>query len=817
MRTIFSSAAAFAALIVGTHPLQAADTAAEQAVMKQYCMGCHNQKAKLGGLVLDPAYLDNAGTHAAILEKVLRKVQAGVMPPAGAPKPPKEKFSEFISWTAGQLDAYAAAHPNPGRTEALHRLNRAEYQNCIRDLLALEINAGDLLPADDGSYGFDNIAGVLKVSQTLTERYLSVAGTVTRLALGEPPKTPEAVELRLPPGLPQYDHIEGLPFGTRGGAVMHHIVPATGEYDIRVTLQRASGGAISGLAEQHDMEISIDGQQVKLFNVKPLPAGRGGGAVAKDAAAKETAPKDAAPKKDADTDLHFTATLKAGPRDIGVAFLIKDHAEDTSLREPFKRLDNSGGNGVNLSQPHVASIIITGPFKLTEKQTAEDTPSRRMIFVCHPASAAEENGCAQKIFANLARHAYRRPTTDKDIQILMSAYQDGRKEGDFESGVEVGLRRLLVSPEFLFRVERDPAKTPAGTNYRVNDLELASRLSFFLWSSLPDDELVDLAVKGKLHEPETLHQQALRMLADKRSKAIVDNFAGQWLYLRNLPAATPNLDMFPDFDEGLRQDMRRETELFFGSIIHQDRSVLTLLNADYTYLNERLARHYGIPNVYGSHFRKVALGDQAPIRGGLLGQGSILTVTSHNDRTSPVVRGKWILENILGTPPSPPPADVPPLSSDNKLNGKMLSMRERMAEHAKNPVCANCHAVFEPSGLALENFDATGVWRDVDNTPAVPWVRTEGSAAIDASGKLPDGTMFNGPAELKLALLSKPERFVTTITEKLMIYALGRGLEYYDMPTVRSVVKQSAASNYKFSTLVLSIVDSQPFLMRHCQ
>ncbi len=560
------------------------------------------------------------------------------------------------------------------------------------------------------------------------------------------------------------------------------------------------------------MEISIDGQQVKLFNVKPIAGGRGGGAAAAGVAAKDTAPK-----KDADTDLHFTATLKAGPRDIGVAFLMKDHAEDTSMREPFKRLDNSGGNGVNLSQPHVASVIITGPLKVTEKQTAEDTPSRRMIFVCHPASASEENGCAQKIFANLARRAYRRPATDKDIQILMSAYQDGRKEGDFESGVEVGLRRLLVSPEFLFRVERDPAKAVAGINYRVNDIELASRLSFFLWSSLPDDELVDLAVKGKLHEPEILHQQTLRMLADKRSKAIVDNFAGQWLYLRNLPAATPNLDMFPDFDEGLRQDMRRETELFFGSIIHQDRSVLTLLNADYTYLDERLAKHYGIPNVYGSHFRKVMLGDQAPIRGGLLGQGSILTVTSHNDRTSPVVRGKWILENILGTPPSPPPANVPPLSSDNNLNGKVLSMRERMAEHAKNPVCANCHAVFEPSGLALENFDATGVWRDYDNTPAVPWVRTEGSAAIDASGKLPDGTMFNGPAELKLALLSKPERFVTTITEKLMIYALGRGLEYYDMPTVRSVVKQSAASNYKFSSLVLGIVDSQPFLMRRCQ
>jgi mono/diheme cytochrome c family protein len=818
MKNYFFQTALLATLVAGAGPL-AADVASEQALMKQYCMSCHSQKAKLGGLVLDPAYLENAGTHAALLEKVLRKVEAGVMPPAGAPKPPKEKYTEFASWTEGQLDSYAAAHPNPGRTEALHRLNRAEYQNCIRDLLGLEINAGDLLPADDGSYGFDNIAGVLKVSQTLTERYLSVAGTVTRLALSQAPKTAEAVEVRLPPGLPQYDHIEGLPFGTRGGALIHHIVPASGEYDIRVTLQRASGGAISGLTEQHDMEVSIDGQQVKLFNIKPLPQGAPG------APAPVSPDKGAGPKKEADTDLHFRAPLHSGPRDIGVAFLMKDHAEDTSLREPFRRLDNSGGNGVNLSQPHIASVIITGPFKVAEKQTAEETPSRRRIFVCYPADASEETACAQKIFSNLARRAYRRPVTPKDVAILIASYKEGRQEGrregrqegTFENGVEVGLRRLLVSPEFLFRVERDPAQALAGTNYRINDLELASRLSFFLWSSLPDDELIVLAAAGKLRDPDVLHKQTLRMLADGRSKAIVENFAGQWLYLRNLPAATPNLDMFPDFDEGLRQDMRRETEMFFGSVIHGDRSVLTLLNADYTYLNERLAKHYGIPNVYGSHFRKVQLGELAPARGGLLGQGSILTVTSHNDRTSPVVRGKWILENILGNPPSPPPANVPPLSSDNNLNGKVLSMRERMAEHAKNPVCANCHAVFEPSGLALENFDATGVWREYDNTPAVPWVRTEGSATIDASGKLPDGTMFNGPAELKLALLSKPERFLTTLTEKLMVYALGRGLEYYDMPTVRSIVHDSSKNDYRFSTLVLGIVDSQPFLMRRCQ
>jgi mono/diheme cytochrome c family protein len=802
----------------------------EQAVFKQYCVGCHNPKAKLGGLVLDPAYLENAGAHAAVLEKVVRKVRAGVMPPAGAPRPAKATYESFVSHLETQLDSAAAARPNPGRTEALHRLNRAEYQNCVRDLLALNINAGDLLPADDGSYGFDNIAGVLKVSQTLMERYLSVAGTVSRLALGELPRTPEAIEVRLPPGLPQYDHIEGLPLGTRGGTLVHHIVPATGEYEIRVTLQRASGGIISGLSEPHDMEISVDGEQVKILNVKPAPQAPRGDAAkvapkasAGDEKARDEKPKDEtakenpAPKKDADADLHFRIALKSGPRDIGVAFLLKDHAQDTSLREPFKRLDNSGGNGVNLSQPHVASVIITGPFGSGGSQQTEDTPTRRRIFICHPETASEETDCAKKIFTNLARRAYRRPVTDKDIGVLLASYQDGRKEGGFETGVEVALRRLLVSPEFLFRVERDPAKIAPGTNYRISDLGLASRLSFFLWSSLPDDELLNLAAEGKLRDPGALHKQVRRMLADFRSKAIVDNFAGQWLYLRNLPAATPNLDMFPDFDEGLRQDMRHETEVFFGSLIRQDRSVLGLLNADYTYINERLAKHYGIPNVYGSHFRRVALGDQAAIRGGLLGQGAILTVTSHNDRTSPVVRGKWILENILGTPPAPPPANVPPLSSDNMSNGKVLSMRDRMAEHAKNPVCSNCHAVFEPSGLALENFDATGVWRKYDNTPAVPWVRTEGAAQIDATGKLPDGTPFDGPAELKKALLSRPDRFVTTITEKLLIYALGRGVEYYDMPAVRSIVRQSAASDYRFSSLVLGVVDSQPFQMRRSQ
>lgn len=791
----------------------------QQAILKQYCVSCHSPRVKSGGLVLTTEDLANPGAHAATYEKVVRKLRAGVMPPIGMPRPPKAAYDGFAAWLEMELDSAAAAHPNAGRTEALHRLNRAEYQNAVRDLLALDINAADLLPADDGSHGFDNIAGSLKVSQTLMERYLSVAGTIGRLAVGEPPRSSEAVTYRLSPQLPQYDHIEGLPFGTRGGALIHHIIPADAEYDIRVQLQRASGAAISGLSEPHDLEVSVDGGEVKRFTVKPVaperPAAGKGEAAATVAAKPEKTEKPE--KKEADADLHFRIALKAGPRDIGVAFLMKDHAEDTSLREPFKRLDNSGGNGVNLSQPHVGAVIITGPLNISEAKGGVDTPSRRRIFVCHPATAADELPCAEKILSGLARHAYRRPVNDADTAVLMSSYRDGRKEGDFEQSIQVAIRRMLVSPEFLFRVERDPANIPAKTNYRVSDLELASRLSFFLWSSIPDDELINLAVAGRLKNHEVLEGQVRRMLADSRSRALVENFAGQWLYLRNLPAATPNLDMFPDFDEGLRQDMRHETELFFGSIIHQDRGVLTLLNADYTYLNERLARHYGIPNVYGSHFRRVALGDEAGIRGGLLGQGSILTVTSHNDRTSPVVRGKWILENILGNPPAPPPAVVPPLNQNNNVNGKVLSMRERMAIHRENPVCAGCHAVIEPTGFALENFDAVGVWRNVDNTPAVPWVRTEGSAAIDASGKLPDGTKFNGPAELRSALLSRPDRFVTTLTEKLMIYALGRGIEYYDIPVIRSIVRDSARNDYRFSTLVLDIVDSQPFQMRRSE
>jgi hypothetical protein len=799
--------APLAILLAVCGPLQSATVAAEPAsLLRQYCYVCHSQKMHSGNLTLEGLDTAHIAQNAAVWEKVVKKLRAGVMPPIGLPRPEKTAYDGLASWLETELDRYAAAHPNPGRTEALHRLNRAEYQNAVRDLLGLDIDADKLLPADDGSFGFDNMAGALKVSPTLMERYLSVAGVVSRLAVGVPVKSPESVTFRVSPALPQYDHVEGLPFGTRGGTLAHYNFPADGEYEIKVELQRSgTAGGVSGLNEAHDMEVSVDGDQVKLFSLKP-----GGGRGAQT--------EENVERKEADAGLRLRLPVAAGPHEIGVAFLLKSHAESTDMREPFRRTDNAGGNGVNLSQPHVAAVIVTGPFGAAAASAPADTPSRKRIFVCHPAAVSEEDGCAHQILAQLARRGYRRPVTDPDLAPLLAEYQAGRdsenSDTGFDSGIEMAVRRLLVSPEFLFRVERDPAGVAPKTNYRVSDLELASRLSFFLWSSIPDDELLGLAAEGKLKDRNVLEQQVRRMLADQRSQALVSNFSGQWLYLRNVPAVTPNLDMFPDFDEGLRQDLRHETELLFGGIVSENRSALELLNADYTYLNERLARHYGIPNVYGSRFRRVPLGELAPVRGGLLGQGSILTVTSHADRTSPVLRGKWILENILGTPPAPPPAIVPTLDDNNNVGGIILSMRKRMAVHRSNPACAGCHKIIDPAGFALENFDAVGRWRDADNTPAVPWVRSEGTAAIDASGALPDGTKFNGPAELKQALLRDPSRFVTTVSAKLLTYALGRGLDDYDMPVVRAIVRHATADNYRFQTLILDVAESQPFQMR---
>jgi cytochrome c551/c552 len=774
----------------------AAPGASARALLDRYCVGCHNARAKTGGLALDTIDVNNFGERAADWERVVRKLRAGMMPPAGRPRPDQASHDAFVAFLEDQLDRAAAAAPNPGRTDTLHRLNRTEYQNAIRDLLALDVDATTLLPADDGSYGFDNIAGVLKMSPSLMERYVGASRKISRLAIGVPPRSPAAETFRVAPELLQYDHVEGLPFGTRGGTRITYTFPADGEYEFQIALGRAvwEQYPIVGLSDEpHDMELSVDGRRIQLFTVRRPQRGAAGAG---------------APAEDPEAALHARAAVTGGPHDVVVTFIKKTAAlVEEDLREPFEKPYLN-----QVFQPQVGAVTITGPF---DAKSATETPSRRRIFSCTPKRAQDETACARTILSTLARRAYRRPVNRADLQELLAFYQDGRAEGGgFEHGIEMALRKLLVSPEFLFRIERDPvmavsedapAEGARNRVYRVSDLELASRLSFFLWSTIPDDELLEVASQGKLKDPATLERQVRRMLADRRSEAIVDNFAGQWLYLRNLRAARPDEVLFPDFDEDLRQAFQRETELFIDSIIHEDRSVLDLLKADYTFVNERLARHYGIPNVYGSQFRRVALAPGSP-RGGLLGQGSVLTVTSHANRTSPVIRGKWLLENVLGSPPPAPPPNVPLLEA-TQVKGRVLSVREQMEEHRKNPACASCHKLMDPLGFALENFDAVGKWR----------TGGEGSGAIDVSAVLPDGTSFEGVDGLRRVLLGRSELFVQTMTEKLLIYALGRGLEYYDAPAVRGIVRDAARQNYTFSALVLGIVNSTPFQMRRSQ
>jgi mono/diheme cytochrome c family protein len=774
-------------------PAEAGQATRQQALLNRYCISCHNPRAKSGDLVLEGLDVTRAGERGEVWEKVVRKLRAGMMPPPGRPRPEKAAHDTFVSWLEGELDRAAAANPDPGRTETFHRLNRTEYQNAVRDLLAIDIDATALLPADDGSYGFDNIAGVLKMSPSLMERYVAAARKISRLAVGLPPRSPSAETFRVSPELLQYSHVDGLPFGTRGGASVAHTFPADGEYEIQVALGRAvwEQYPIVGLSDEpHEMEVSIDGARVQMFTVKRGTA-RG------------------TPGEDPEAGLRLRVPVTAGPHDVTVTFLKKTSAlVEEDLRQPFEKPYLN-----QVFQPQVGSITITGPFNATPAPSHE-TPSRTRIFVCRPAEAAAAEACAKKILGRLARHAYRRPVTDGDVEQLVAFYREGRKDGGFEQGIEMALRRLLVSPEFLFRIERDPLTHSDGDApdestrkgvYRVSDLELASRLSFFLWSSIPDEQLVDVAARGKLKDPAVLAAQVRRMLADERADALVENFAGQWLYLRNLRGVRPDEVVFPDFDEDLRQAFQRETELFFGHLMRDDRSVLELLKSDFTFANERLARHYGIPNVYGSHFRRVALGPGSP-RGGLLGQGSVLTVTSHANRTSPVIRGKWLLENILGTPPPPPPADVPPLEA-TAVKGKILSVREQMEEHRKNPACASCHKLMDPLGFALENFDAVGRWR----------TRAEGNAVIDTSAVLPDGTAFEGADGLRQVLLSRSDLFVQTMTEKLLTYALGRGLEYYDAPAVRAIGREVARRDHRFSSLILGVVNSAPFQMRRSQ
>ncbi len=666
----------------------------------------------------------------------------------------------------------------------MHRLNRAEYANAIRDLLDLKVDAAALLPPDDESDGFDNIADVLKMSPSLMERYLSASWNISREAVGDRRITPNTAIYRVRPDLSQDQHIDGLPLGTRGGIVVQHTFPLDGEYVIKVRLWRNTFDLMRGMEDPHEIEINLDGVRIGSVRV--------GG--------REDLIKMAANPgtfgAEIDQKLTVRIPVKAGPHTVSADTVLRSHAEKDDLVKPFLR---TTVDGLDITgDPSVDRLTIEGPFDATG---VSDTPSRRRIFICRPAEAREELPCARKILAKLARTAYRRPVNDTDLETLLSFYQRRRNSnGSFEAGIESALQYILASPEFLFRFEADPADVPAGGRYRIGDLALASRLSFFLWSSIPDDELLNLAAQKKLHEPAVLAQQVRRMLADPKADALTANFAEQWLFLRNLKSVAPNLDAFPDFDDNLRDAMKEETELFFRSILREDRSVVDLLTADYTFVNERLARHYGIPGVYGSQFRRVHVADEA--RRGLLGQASILTVTSYAARTSPVQRGKWILTNLLGVPPQPPPPNVPELK-ENGDDGKPHSLRERMEMHRANAVCAGCHKVMDPIGFALENFDAVGHWRKSDD-----------GAVIDPSGTLFEGTHVDGPVALRNMLVARPETFVGVMTEKMLTYALGRGLEYYDMPAVRKIVNDSAANGFRFSSIVAGIVSSPPFQMK---
>ena len=774
----------------------AADATPERALLDRYCVTCHNERLQTAGLQLDTADVTRVAADPALWEKVVRKLRAGAMPPAPRPRPDNAAYARFIGRLETELDATAGADPNPGRTEAFHRLNRAEYRNVIRDLLALDVDVAELLPADDGSYGFDNIAGVLGVSPTLLERYLSAAKKVSRLAVGNPHLPPTAETFRLAADYPQDDRIDGLPFGTRGGMAIPYNFPVDAEYRIRVRLSRDTADNMAVFAVPHELDVSLDGEHLRTFTVGE-PAPEGVSRTSNEYRAWR------ARQRNVDEDWVLRVPVRAGPRTLRVTFRKKTSAYAETLRQPYLRPYTNTTGGDTRYQPYLESVVITGPYEGSGAPPAVETPSRARIFTCRPPAgdAVRARACARDILAGLARRAYRRPAEDRDLDVLLGFYEEGSRTGGFEAGIELALRRLLASPEFLFRVVRDPAGIAPGTDYRLTDLELASRLSFFLWSSIPDDELLAAAEAGRLQEPEGLEAQVRRMLADDRAAALVENFAGQWLYLRNIPALAPDENRYPDFGDGLRHAMQRETELFFESVMREDRNVLDLLTADYTFVNERLARHYDIPNVYGSHFRRVTLpGDT---RRGLLGHGSILAATAYPTRTSPVLRGKWVLENLLGTPPPLPPPDVPSLE-ETTGEGRPLSMREAMEQHRANPVCASCHKLMDPPGFALEEFDAVGRHR----------THNEANAPIDASGVLPDGTAFEGAAGLREALLGRPDLFVTTLTEKLMTYALGRGVEHYDAPAIRAIVRDAERNGSRFSSIILGIVRSVPFQMR---
>ena len=767
-----------------------------RALLDQYCVTCHSTRAKVGGLVLEGLDPANAGEASETWEKVARKLRAGMMPPPGRPRADEAAVDGFVAALEARLDYAAAGRPNPGRTETFHRLNRFEYQSAVRDILQVDVDVASLLPPDDAGYGFDNMAGVLRLSQSLMERYLTAARRIARVAVGSVPPTPVADTFPVSSDLPQYEHVEGLPFGTRGGLLVPYNFPRDGEYLVRVQFSCAlvsAGGCdpTAGFDDEHKLEVSVDGERVHVFTMPSLPRGGAGGFG-----------KVATGKSVEDTRWQVRLAVKAGLHDVGAAFLKLPSFETTDYpRLRFIKPSYEGNmvpEGLGIYQPHLASVTIAGPFG--SMGGPGDTPARQRIFTCRPLSKAEEAPCARKMLGSLARRAYRRPVTATDVDKLLAFYTEEREGGNgFESGIEMAVRALLVQSDFLFRIELDPVAARTRT-YKLSDLELASRLSFFLWSSVPDEELIRVAAAGRLSQPAVFERQVRRMLADTRSKALARSFLPQWLQLRSLAVASPD---DPDFDEGLRAAMATETELFFDSIVRDDRPVMDLLTGGYTFLNERLAWHYGITSVKGAHFRRVALPAGSPRRG-LLGHGSVLTTTSHAIRTSPVKRGKWIMESVLGVAPPPPPANVPPLEEKKGGDAAPQSMRERMAAHRANPVCAGCHAMIDPLGFALENFDQAGRYRVVDTS----------TRAVDVSGAFPDGTGFKTLNDFKLRITSRPERFASALTERLLTYGLGRGVDFSDMPTVRSIVRQASSSNYRFSALVLGITTSAPFQMR---
>ncbi|WP_165070204.1 DUF1592 domain-containing protein [Paludisphaera rhizosphaerae] len=745
--------------------------------LERYCIDCHNAGLRTADFNLDELDSGEVARNSDAWEKVVRRLAAREMPPGKRPRPSESEYDSVLSALVGGLDRAAEEHPNPGKAETFRRLTRTEYQNAIRDLLGLEIDASALLPPDESSRGFDNIT-VGDLSPTLLDRYLTAAQKISRLAVGSPGGSADGETIRIRADVTQEEHVEGLPLGTRGGALITHVFPRDGEYEVQLRLARDRNEHVEGLREPQELELMIDRESKARFTVDP--------------------PKSDADHQTADAHLKARIHISAGTHRVGTAFVKQASSLMETKRQPYQAHYNMHRHP--RLTPALYQISIIGPLGASDRG---ETPSRRLIFVRRPSGPEDEETCAREILATLTRRAYRRPVADADLRKPLELYREARESGDFETGIEAALSAVLVNPQFFFRIETSPPGAPAGSTARLPDVPLASRLSFFLWSSIPDDELLDLAERGELGRPEVLRAQVRRMLADPRSRSLTTNFAGQWLHLRNLDSITPDLRLFPDFDDNLRQAFRRETELLFEEIVREDRSVIDLIASDHAYLNERLARHYGIPHVQGSRFRRVDLGENH-VRGGLLRQGSVLMATSYATRTSPVIRGKWVLENLLGTPPPPPPADVPALK-ENSISSS-LSVRERLAEHRANTACASCHDRMDPVGFALENFDAVGRWRTMEE-----------GRPVDATGGLPDGSRFEGVEGLEQALRKRPELFVGTLTEKLLTFALGRGVDPSDAPAVRKIVREARGRDYRFSSIVEAVAASTPFQMRRAE